>query len=499
MSNRIYHQQPVEEDDDRHSISSSASLTLTESDPLLPSKNLDHTTIQQEFHWIFYNSLPIIGTYLLQSSFQFASIFTLGHLGSVELGASALASMFVNVSAWSIAYGTTTALDTLCSQSWTASKDKTIIGVHLQRAYLVLALLFIPIACVWWNATSIMLYFDQDPELAGFAGLFLRYLLPGAPAYIAFEATKRYLQAQGIMHASTYSMMVTAPLNFVLNYAFVYTFGMGFIGAPLATSFSYWIMFLLLIAYAKFVKGSEGWGGWSRECLKDWVPFLKLAFSGIIIICAEWTAFEVSSLAASYLGTTDLAAQSILLTLSSATYTIPMGISIAATNRVGNAIGGNYGYKAKVASTTALIFSVLFGIVNSLFFLMTRSKLGLLFSSDQKVIDMVSNVLPIFAIFQVTDGIASVGGGVIRGLGRQNVAAWINLVAYYLIALPFGFYLTFKLNWALTGLWTGLTIALFLVAFGEVVFLLNIDWFQEVKKAQLRVKVEKDKITENLV
>lgn len=85
MSNRIYHQQPVEEDDDRHSISSSASLTLTESDPLLPSKNLDHTTIQQEFHWIFYNSLPIIGTYLLQSSFQFASIFTLGHLVKYNL------------------------------------------------------------------------------------------------------------------------------------------------------------------------------------------------------------------------------------------------------------------------------------------------------------------------------------------------------------------------------------------------------------------------------
>jgi MATE family multidrug resistance protein len=88
----------------------------------------------------------------------------------VELGASALASMFVNVSAWSIAYGTTTALDTLCSQAWTGSKDKTIIGVYLQRAYLILALLFIPIAMVWWHATPIMLSFNQDPELAEFAG-----------------------------------------------------------------------------------------------------------------------------------------------------------------------------------------------------------------------------------------------------------------------------------------------------------------------------------------
>lgn len=499
MSKRIYHNKQQQQHDDTSSISSSSlSLTLTESTPLI-GKQLDledHTTVQQEFKWLIFNSLPIIGTYLLQNSFQLASIFTLGHLGSVELGASALASMFVNVSAWSIAYGTSTALDTLCSQSWTASRDKTAIGVHLQRAYLVLALLFVPIACVWLNATSIMLKFNQDPELAEFAGLFLKYLLPGAPAYIAFEATKRYLQAQGIMHASTCSMLVTAPLNFILNYMFVYTFGLGFIGAPLATSFSYWLMFFLLLAYIKFVKGSEGWGGWSRECLKDWWPFIKLASSGIVIICAEWTAFEVSSLAASYLGTTDLAAQSILLTLSAATYTIPMGIAVAATNRVGNALGGSFSYRARIASYTALLFAVVFGLINSTFFLVTRTHIGYLFSSDPDVIDTVARVLPLCAVFQVADGIASVGGGVIRGLGRQSVAAWLNLVVYYLIALPFGFYLTFKLNWALMGLWAGLSIALFLVAAGEVYFLYCVNWYKEVKRAQLRCKMDDDKLVD---
>ncbi|CAO3653253.1 unnamed protein product [Mucor hiemalis] len=171
MSNRIYqHQQQQQQpSDDDSSVVSSVSLTLTESTPLLVGgdegrKHRDHTTVRQELKWLLCNSLPIIGTYLLQNSFQLASIFTLGHLGSVELGASALASMFVNVSAWSIAYGTTTALDTLCSQAWTGAKDKTIIGVHLQRAYLVLSILFVPIACVWWNATPIMLSFNQNPN-----------------------------------------------------------------------------------------------------------------------------------------------------------------------------------------------------------------------------------------------------------------------------------------------------------------------------------------------
>ncbi|KAI8083240.1 mate-domain-containing protein [Gilbertella persicaria] len=479
MSNKqIYHQ-----DSDS---SSSFSSTLTESTPLIGHKDVDHTTVRQELKWLLTNSLPIIGTYFLQNSFQLASIFTLGHLGQVELGASALASMFVNVSAWSISYGITSALDTLCSQAWTGSKDKTVIGVHLQRAYLVLLLLYIPIACVWWNATPIMLSFNQEPDVANFAGLFLKYLLPGAPAYMAFEATKRYLQAQGIMHASTLSMLVTAPINLVLNYMFVYTLNLGFIGAPLATSLSYWLMFLLLLAYIKHVKGSEGWSGWSQQCLTGWWPFLKLASSGIVIICAEWAAFEMSSLAASYLGTTDLAAQSILLTLSSATYTVPMGIAVAATNRVGNCLGGGFAYRARTASKSAILFSILFALVNSAFFLLTRHQIGYLFTSEPKVVIMVAHVLPLCAIFQVTDGIASVGGGVIRGLGRQSVAAMINLIAYYVIALPIGFYLTFRALWALTGLWTGLSIALFLVAAGEVMFLYKVDWFLEMKKAQQR-------------
>jgi MATE family multidrug resistance protein len=133
--------------------------------------------------------------------------------------------------------------------------------------------------------------------------------------------------------------------------------------------------------------------------LTGWWPFLKLASSGIIIICAEWTAFEVSSLAASYLATTDLAAQSILLTLSSATYTVPMGISVAATNRVGNCLSGSFVQKSRIASYNALLFAILFDVFNSCFFLLSRTRLGYLFSSDKEVIDLVAHVLPICAVF----------------------------------------------------------------------------------------------------
>ncbi|KAF7720899.1 hypothetical protein EC973_005787 [Apophysomyces ossiformis] len=492
---------PSPEVDESASYASSVSQTPTERTPLVPGKLTEDerdTTWSIEFRWLLLNSLPVIGTYLLQNSLQLASIFTLGHLGPTELAASALATMFANVSAWSVAFGTATALDTLCSQAWTGAHDKTLVGIHLQRALLILSLMFIPIAIVWWNATSILLSLDQEPELAYHAGLFLRILLLGAPAFIAFEAIKKYLQAQGIMKASTYVLMIVSPVNFGVNYMLVYCepFKLGFIGAPLATGISYWLMLIMLLGYIHYFEGKAAWGGWSREALTEWWPFIRLAVPGIMMVCSEWWAFEISALASSYLGTVNLAAQSILLTSCSATYTIPFGISVAASNRVGNALGAGLPDRAKQASSMALIFAVGFGLLNSLFFFTTRSFFGYLFTSDVDVVQRVAHILPLCALFQVADGLAGVCGGVIRGLGRQKVAAYINLFAYYLLAIPFGLALTFKAGWELTGLWVGLTVALFLGAGGEVLFLMMIDWYSETRRTLARVRHEEGKIHE---
>lgn len=102
---------------------------------------------------------------------------------------------------------------------------------------------------------------------------------------MAFEAVKKYLQAQGIMKAATYVLMIASPINFCLNYLLVHQLGVGFIGAPLATSFSFWLMLILLLAYVKWVNGSEAWGGWSAEAFKEWWPFLRLAIPGIAMVC----------------------------------------------------------------------------------------------------------------------------------------------------------------------------------------------------------------------
>ncbi|KAK3814063.1 MAG: mate-domain-containing protein [Benniella sp.] len=444
----------------------------------------------REFKILLKYSGPVVLTYVLQNSLQMASLVSLGHMGAVELAACSLASMFAAVTCWSVSLGTATALDTLCSQAFTSHHPHTL-GLHLQRAILILMILFVPIAGVWGASEYIFALLGQEPALARYAAMFLWGLLPGAPAYLIFECVKKYLQAQGIMHASTYVLLIASPINVVLNYVLVWNkyVGIGYMGAPLATSISYWNMLLLLLLYIRFVDGYQGWGGWTRDAFTGWHGFLKLAIPGVMMVCTEWWAFEVVSLAASYLGTIALAAQSIVVQTSSLLYTIPFGVSIAASNRVGNLIGRGDHRSAKIASRASIILSITFGMFNSFMLILLKDRWGRLFTGEMDVVATVAMILPLVALFQISDGIAGVSGGVLRGVGLQHLGAYLNLIAYYLVAFPIGYVLTFRMDWGLEGLWWALVVALWLVSLGELWVILSTDWRAEVEKCRVRNEV----------
>lgn len=111
--------------------------------------------------------------------------------------------------------GITTSLDTLCSQAW-GSGQPHMVGIHLQRCMIFLLLVHIPIGFIWGFSEHILLALNQEPDLAYLASRYLQILYFGMPAYALFEATKRFLQCQGIFHASTLVLFIAAPINAVL-------------------------------------------------------------------------------------------------------------------------------------------------------------------------------------------------------------------------------------------------------------------------------------------
>lgn len=182
---------------------------------------LIHTTWGREAKVLTKYTAPLMVTFLLQYSLTVASIFTVGHLGKVELGAVSLASMTANISGYAIYQGLATSLDTLCAQAY-GSGRKHLVGLQMQRMVYFLWILTIPIGFVWFFADRILTALVPEPEVAALAGQYLKVVLLGAPGIACFEAGKRFVQAQGLFSASLFVLLICAPLNAFLNWLFVW-------------------------------------------------------------------------------------------------------------------------------------------------------------------------------------------------------------------------------------------------------------------------------------
>lgn len=156
-----------------------------------------------EFKVLVSGSVPVILAYALQNSLQTISVLIVGRLSPEALATAAFSYMFAMSTAWLIALGGSTALDTLASSTFTGSKNPHDLGILLQRAFIVLTIFYVPVAILWACSAPVFRLLGQEEYICVDSAKFLTALIPGGLGYIYFEAMKKYLQAQG-----TYSTLL---------------------------------------------------------------------------------------------------------------------------------------------------------------------------------------------------------------------------------------------------------------------------------------------------
>ncbi|KAJ3183331.1 hypothetical protein HDU85_002357 [Gaertneriomyces sp. JEL0708] len=482
---------PTIEDANPHIIPPSDKDTTL---PLVDATHVTSSLVKHEAAGLLKLAWPVCLAYILQTTLNLSAIFAVGHLGTKELAATALTTMLCNVTGYSVGIGMASALDTLCSQAHTGSRDAHALGKHLQRGVVVMGIMSVPIGLLWWNAEVFLLLVGQDREVARLSGVCARFALIGLFPQLVNECMKRFLQAQGIMTAALYVMLIAAPGNILLQYIFVYVFGLGAPGAFMATSSTCMLLPILTALYIRFIGGGDAWGGWDFKESFNWQKiweFIKLGGGCVAMTCSEWWAFEVMALAAGWLGEVELAAQTIVLNTCSMTYVLPLGVSIGGSTRIGNSLGAGKEITAKAAAYACMGMGVLVALGNCTLLLAVKDVWGYAWTTSPEVVALVSRVLPLGAIFQISDGIGACAGGILRGCGRPELGAYINLAGYYILGIPLGLYLTFgPLKMDLLGLWVGLTVALLGVSIMLLAVVGRMDWRKEVVRARTRVNEE---------
>ncbi|KAI8888038.1 MATE efflux family protein [Backusella circina FSU 941] len=474
------------------------SYSSGESIPLLRREDGESglSLFKTELYWIAKKSLPIVSTHLLHSTLQLITVYTGGHLNTIDLSALGIGNMIASLSCWSITYGIVSALETFSSQSWTGSKDKTLLGIYLQRGIVILTILLIPVSILWWNCEIVLIWLGQDPEVSARVSIYLRYLLIGAPAYIYFDATKKYVQAQGIMHVSTIAIGISIPIYAVLNYVLVYVepFKLGFIGIPISISITYWLMLSIMVCYIRFVEGYSAWGGFSLECFKGLGTFMRLALPSIFSIASEWWACNLSNIAVSYSGIENIAAQYILVTLEKGLISIPMGIGTAGSNRIGNNLGEESARRARFSYFATMFLCATLGIATSILVTLFKQPISRFFTTDKDVDILLENTMGLIALAFILDSTNVGCRFVITGLGRQIVTAISSTVAFYLFGMPICYYICVKLHKGVIGFWTLYIGVLSMVVLVNNLYLWIVDWNSETERVKIRVRKEESVI-----
>ncbi len=323
-------------------------------------------------------------------------------------------------------------------------------------------------AVSFWPA--LMTRFGISLELVGPMRPFLSALNWGTLPLLAYFALRRYLQAVNVANPIMFALISANIVNLIGDWALIYGHlgfpAMGIAGSGWSTCIARIYMAGVLVITLLWVEAKRALPGWAHALRVDarrvWA-LLKLGAPAASQIIFEIGAFSAATALIAKLGPVPLSGHEIALNCAALTFMVPLGISSAAAVRVGQQLGRKDPAGAKRAGWSAILLGATFMTCSGLVFVSFPTVIARMFSPDPIVIRTGAKLLLVAAAFQLFDGVQTVSTGALRGAGDTKTPMLANFVAYWLIGLPAGYFLCFRLGWGALGIWIGLCGGLMLI------------------------------------
>lgn len=387
----------------------------------------------------------------------------LGHLSAEALAAGALGHIATIVFLMT-GVGVLAALDPLVAQAWGAG-DGRAISAHLQRGIVLAVALAVPIVVVFWDIREPLRLLGQPAAILDDAAAYVRAILWGAPAYFLFFAFRQPLQAMHVVRPAAMAIVAANLVNLAGNWLLIFGHlgfpALGAAGSGHSTSLSRWAMLLYLV-FASRRSLAPYWRGFTAEAvdLRRHLRLLRIGLPIGALNAIELGLFVGVALLMGRMGVHALGGHQIAINLASLSFMVPLGVSGAASVRVGNAIGRQDMPGARRSAAACLLLGAGVMILFALLFALLPEPLARLYTRDAAVIAMAATLLPIAAVFQVLDGAQVVAAGVLRGSADTTFPAVMGVLGFWGIGFPASWYLGFRAGWGPAGLWWGFTAGL---------------------------------------
>ena len=426
--------------------------------------------------------IPLIGAQLAQLGINTTDVMIVGRLGAEQLAAMVLSAQFLFTI---LIFGSGFAIAVVPMVAQAYGRDDVVSVRRAMRMGLwVVTIYWLLMQPVFFNAEGILLAAGQKPDVARLAGDYIAIghfaVLPGL-LYNVIRALVSAIGRAGIILYVTITMLV---MNAILAYGLVLGhFGMPALGRRGAAIVSLAVQtagFLFIVAYVQTRVDTRRYEIFVRLWRPDWHALFEVVRLGLpisITVLAEVSLFTAASLLMGRIGTIQLAAHGIALQWASIAFMIPLGLSQAATVRVGVAHGkGDYHglTRAAIAVTIvscsiSIIGSVLFATMPEFFaswFLDVKSL------EAPQVLAYAAPLIVVAGLFQLVDGLQAIANGLLRGLKDARVPMIMALIAYWPIGFFLAWLLAFPLGFGGIGIWVG-----FLLGLGSAAVMLCIRFY----------------------
>jgi len=391
----------------------------------------------------------------------------IGRLGGRELAAAGLANaIFFGVSVFGL--GLMLGLDPLISQAIGAGDEISARRILWQGVWLGLitsALLVGLLLCGPFVLTAIKV----KPELVRPATVFLLIRLIGLPAWLIFFVLRAYLQAHHVTRPMVTSMILGNILNLFMDIYLVFHVKLGVAGAAISTVTCQFIATGILAVAVDRIKVTAP-RVWNSDDIRR---SIRVGLPTALQITAEVGVFALVALLAGRMGTIDLAAHQLVISLASFTFTVALGIATAGSVRVGLAVGGRDRMSARRSGHATFIGAAMVMSVSAVTFMVIPRLLARMLTNQEAVIKAALPLFFVAALFQLADGLQAAGIGALRGAADTRFAFISNLIGYWIIGLPLSLLLGFRLHMGIVGLWWGFVAGLWCVA---ILVFLRFQW-----------------------
>ncbi len=388
-----------------------------------------------------------------------------GQVGAAPLAAAAIGhGLFILILIFGI--GVSMAMSPLVAM-FVGSGMQERTGTIFRHGFLVNTILGLILSIGGYYFAQILYYLDQPDEVTYRAIQYMQILSLSIIPVMIFQTYRQFIEGLSIMKPA---MVVTILANFINIFVnWILIFGnlgapaLGLAGAGWATFTTRTLMAIslaLYVSYAVRFKPSNPNLHFKTVDFKIIRNILKIGVPSGIQYFFEVGAFAGSAVIIGWLGTTPLAAHQIALNLAAISFMFALGISSAASIRVGIAVGRQDIRGVRMAGFSAIILAGLVMGIFGIIFVSFRYFLPALYIDDPAVIDVAASLLIIAALFQLSDGTQAVGIGALRGIADTRIPMFITFFAYWVIGLPGGYFLGFTLQLGVQGIWIALLSAL---------------------------------------